>query len=404
MADRGGDRAWDVVLLGATGFTGALTAEHLLARAPAGTRVALAGRSRDRVQAVVDRLVGAGAGGGVGGVGAGGVGVVVADVTDPAALRSLAESCRVAVTTVGPYLRHGDPLVAACAAAGTDYLDLTGEPEFVDRTWLRHHATAEASGARLVHAVGFDSVPHDLGALFTVQQLPEDVPLSLRGYVTARGAVSGGTFASALEAMGTLRSARRTAAERRRAEPPPPGGRRVRVVTGRPGPSREAGAWVLPLPTVDPQVVVRSAAALPRYGPNFSYAHHLAAGPLAVAGIAAGVGVLAAVAQVAPARHALERLRPSGSGPSAEQRDKGWFRVRFVGEGGGRRVVTEVAGGEPGYAETSRMLGEAALCLAADDLPVTAGQVTTAVAMGDALRVRLEQVGMTFRVLSDTAV
>jgi len=386
-----GTRDHDVTLLGVTGFTGALTAEHLCARAPAGTRLAVAGRDRGRVQAAADRLSASSGRA---------VASLVADVTDPAALRRLAEGTRVAVTTVGPYLRHGDPLVAACAAAGSDYLDLTGEPEFVDRTWLRHHATAEASGARLVHAAGFDAVPHDLGAQFTVQQLPEGVPLTVRGYVRAHGTLSGGTLASALEVMGEFRSGLATARERRRAEPGPGGGRRVRVLTGRPGHSADAGGWVLPMPTIDPQVVVRSAAALPRYGPDFSYGHFLVAGsPLAAAGIAAGVGTLFAAAQLAPARRALARLRPAGSGPTEEQRAGAWFRVRFVGEGGGERVVTEVGGGDPGYGETSRMLGEAALSLAEDDLPPTVGQVTTAVAMGAALRERLDGIGITFRVL-----
>src|SRR3546814_1405023 len=108
---------------------------------------------------------------------------------------------RVVITTVGPYLQFGEPLVAACAASGTDYVDLTGEPEFVDRMWLAHHETAVASGARIVHACGFDSIPHDLGAWFTVQQLSPDQPITLRGVVRSNATFSGGTFHSALGAM-----------------------------------------------------------------------------------------------------------------------------------------------------------------------------------------------------------
>jgi short subunit dehydrogenase-like uncharacterized protein len=137
-----------------------------------------------------------------------------------------------------------------------------------------------------------------------------------------------------------------------------------------------------------------------RYGPDFSYSHFVALGnPVAAAALTAGAVATFALAQVPPARKLLLRLRPSGAGPTARQREKGWFRVRFVGEAGDRRVVTEVAGGDPGYGETSKMLAESALCLASDPLPETAGQVTTAVAMGDALRRRLESAGISFRVL-----
>ena len=380
----------DIVVFGATGFTGALTAEYLARHAPAGTRWGIAGRDRAKLTALRDRLDARSA-----------VHIVEADVTDPASLRRLASSARVVITTVGPYVRHGEPLVAACAEAGTDYVDLTGEPEFVDLMYLRHHATAQRTGARLVHACGFDSIPHDLGALFTVQQLPADGPITLNGYVSAGGVPSGGTFDSAVTAFSRFREAARVGADRRQADAGDPG-RRVRTVNGRPGYDREQGAWVLPLPTIDPQIVVRSAQALAAYGPDFRYGHFAAVdNPLIAAGLTVGVAGTFAAAQFGPTRRLMLRARPSGAGPDAERRAKGWFRVRFVGTGGGRRVVTEVAGGDPGYGETSKMLAESALCLAHDPLPSTAGQVTTAVAMGDVLRGRLEKAGITFRILTD---
>jgi saccharopine dehydrogenase (NAD+, L-glutamate forming) len=382
-------RNYDVVLVGATGFTGSLTAAHLLRAAPDPSRVALAGRSRGKLEAVRAGL----------GVD---VALVEVDATDAASVRRLAGSARVVATTVGPYVRYGDPLVAACAAAGTDYADLTGEPEFVDRSYLRHHATAQRTGARLVHACGFDSIPHDLGAQFTVEQLPGGVPLDVRGYVSASGIPSGGTFESAVLVMSRLPLTARAAAERRRAEARP-SGRRVRGVPGTPGFSREVGSWVLPLPTLDPQIVVRSAAALDRYGPDFTYRHYAAVGnPVVAAGLSAGVAGTFVLAQTPPTRALLRRLRPAGAGPSEEARRNSWFRVRFVGVGGDRRVVTEVRGGDPGYDATSVMLAESALCLAYDDLPETAGQVTTAVAMGTTLRERLDRSGITFRVLESS--
>jgi len=377
------ERDYDIVLFGATGFTGALTAEYLARNAPDGLRWALAGRNRAKLDALSERL---------------GIDVPLlhADVGDEASLRSVAESARVVITTVGPYVAYGEPLVAACAAAGTDYVDLTGEPEFVDRMYCRYHDEASRSGARIVHACGFDSIPHDLGVLFTVQQLPEGVPLNVRGFVRAGGRPSGGTFHSAMTAFSRVRETQQAHKERRQTEGRE-NGRRVRLEAK---PHRELGYWAVPMPTIDPQVIARSARALDRYGPEFSYGHYAGVKrlPIAVGGVA-GAASLFVAAQIPPVRKALlGRLSP-GDGPSESERAKSWFKVRFVGEGGGERVVTMVSGGDPGYGETSKMLAESALCLAQDDLPVTSGQLTPAVAMGDKLIARLQRAGIGFEVL-----
>jgi short subunit dehydrogenase-like uncharacterized protein len=386
-------RPYDLVLFGATGFTGALTAEYLARHAPASCRWAVAGRNRAKLTALRDRLAALDPA-------RADPPIVVADTTDPESLRAMAADARVVATTVGPYLFHGEPLAAACAEAGTDYLDLTGEPEFVDRVFLAHHGTAVRTGARLVHACGFDSVPYDLGVHFTVGQLPPGVPLTVEGRVRAGGSLSGGTLASALNAFSRLRPARNAARARRRAESPATGGRRARAVEGKPHRDRASGQWLVPLPTIDPQIVVRSARALDAYGPDFTYRHYAAVRrlPVALAG-AAGMAAVVLLAQVPPLRRALQSRLAPGEGPGPEQRAKAWFEVRFVAEGGGERVVTEVRGGDPGYDETAKMLAEAALCLAFDDLPSTSGQVTTAVAMGDALTARLRRAGIEFRTL-----
>jgi short subunit dehydrogenase-like uncharacterized protein len=400
------DRDHDIVLFGATGFTGGLTAEYL-AQAPAGTRWAIAGRNQAKLEAVRRRLAEIDPA-------SGDLALLHADVTDPASIRAVAASTRVAITTVGPYIRYGEPLVAACAAAGTDYVDLTGEPEFVDRMWLRYHEQAERSGARLVHSCGFDSIPHDLGALFTVQQLPAGVSVSLQGFVRANGTFSGGTYHSAIEAMGRLRHGARVARERRARESRPdgrrvrpagrrvhpPAGRRVRGVLGSPHRVASVGGWVLPLPTIDPQTVLRSARALDRYGPDFTYSHYLVAKHLPVmAGLVGGVGAAMALAQLPLTRKLLLSLKDAGEGPSSGQREQNWFRIRFIGEAGGRSVLTEVSGGDPGYGETSKMLAESALCLAHDELPALSGQLTPAVAMGQPLIDRLRRAGIRFGVL-----
>jgi len=387
-------RPLDIVLFGATGFTGGLTAEYLARNAPEGTRWALAGRNPDKLAGVRERLAAIDPA-------CAELELLEADSGDAESLRAVAERTHVVATTVGPYLKLGEPLVAACAAAGTDYADLTGEPEFVDRMYVRHHAAAVASGARLVHACGFDSIPHDLGVLFTVEQLPEGVPLTVRGFVSAGAKPSAGTFHSAVTQFSRLRQAGVAYVERRRIEPR--GQRKVSSVKDPARYERSLGAWALPLPTIDPQVVKRSAGALERYGPDFSYGHYAAVKRLPVAlGTVGGVGAMLALSQLPPTRSWLLGRMRSGDGPSPERRERSWFKVRFVGEGGGRRVVTEVAGGDPGYDETAKMLAESALCLATDNLPPTSGQVTTAVAMGDALIARLRRAGITFDVLESS--
>ncbi|HET6505277.1 MAG TPA: saccharopine dehydrogenase NADP-binding domain-containing protein [Baekduia sp.] len=385
------ERAYDVALLGATGFTGALTAAEIAGRAPAGFRWALAGRNRDKLAVARDRVLAAHPG-------APAPELVVADVEDRASLHALAASTRVLTSTVGPYALHGEPVVAACAEHGTGYLDLTGEPEFADRMYAAHHARAVRTGARLIHACGFDSIPHDLGAQLAVEQLPEGVPLTVRGYVRAGGRISGGTFASALTGFSRPRQNVAAAKARRAAEPPRDPTRSIGPDAGRP--HRARGYWAVPLPTIDPQVIARSARALPRYGPEFRYGHYAAVKrlPIAVGG-AAGLAALVAAAQIGPVRRALLSRLPQGDGPTDAQMDAGWFTVTMVGEGGGRRVVCEVRGGDPGYRETSRMLADATLCLALDDLPETAGQVTAAQALGPALRERLIASGLAFDVV-----
>lgn len=381
------DRELDIVLLGATGFTGGLTADYLARHAPAGLRWALAGRNRTKLEAVRDRL----------GVD---VPLLEADSTDPASLADLARRTRVVISTVGPYLEYGEPLVAACAAAGTDYVDLTGEPEFVDRVYLAHHETAVRTGARLVHACGFDSIPHDLGAFFTVRELAPTGPVALRGVVRAGGTFSGGTFHSALGQFARGKQMKAVAAERRRAEPRP-SGRSSRAVGGKPHRDPLLGYWLLPMPTIDPFIVARSGAALAAYGPEFRYSHFAGTKTLRYAvGGAVAVGGVALAAQVGPLRRALASRIDPGQGPDERRREKSWFTVDFVGETDGRTLHTRVSGGDPGYTETAKMLAESALCLALDDNPPTAGQVTTAQAMGEALLARLQAAGIRFEVMA----
>jgi short subunit dehydrogenase-like uncharacterized protein len=379
----------DVTLFGATGFTGGLTADYLGAHIPAGKSWAIAGRNATKLEAVADRIEQ------LGGVAPK---IIEADIADATSMKALAEQTRVLITTVGPYLQHGEPAVKACAEAGTHYVDLTGEPEFVDRMWLKYNDIAKASGAKIVHACGFDSIPYDLGVLFTVHQLPENVPISIEGYLRAGGTASGGTYHSAIGAFSRLREAGKAATERRKTEERP-AGRKVSG-GGKIGRGARGEGWGLPLPTIDPQIVLRSARSLDRYGPDFSYSHfaHFKKLPM-MAGTIAGGAVLVAGSQLAPTRNLLLKLRGPGDGPTVEKRAKSWFKLLLIAKGGDKDITTQVSGGDPGYTETAKMLSESALCLAFDELPDVSGQTTTAVAMGDALIRRLQAAGITFETV-----
>ncbi len=379
----------DVALLGATGFTGSLTADYLGGHLPAGSNWAIAGRNKAKLKVIAERIEGNG-----------GIRphILEADVDDELSMAALAAQTRVLITTVGPYVKHGEAAVKACAEAGIDYVDLTGEPEFVDTMWLKYNDIATASGARIIHACGFDSIPYDLGVLYTVEQLPEGVPISVKGYIRAGGGPSGGTYHSAIGAFSRVRQAGKTAAERKKSEGRPDG-RRVRG-SGKIGRGPDGKGWALPLPTIDPQIVLRSARALERYGPEFTYSHFAQFKRLPMmVGTIAGGGVLLAGSQLKLTRDLLLKLKDPGDGPDESKRASSWFKLRLIGEGGGRTVTTQVSGGDPGYTETSKMLSEAAMCLAFDELPKVLGQTTTAVAMGDALITRLQQAGITFETL-----
>ena len=387
-------RAYDVVVYGATGFTGGLVAEYLATHGARDQplRWALAGRDRDKLARVRSRLGGAGPA----------PALIVADASDAAALAALARQTRVVLTTVGPYVRYGEPLVAACAEAGTHYVDLTGEPPFVARTRARYHAIALQNRAKIVHACGFDSIPHDLGAYYTLQALRRrmtereraELPVTIEGIVRASGTISGGTWHSALEIMSSL--GRGSAATARSAEPV---NRQVRGLPPRVAYRRKLGLWTVPLTTIDPLVVLASARLLPEYGPDFRYGHYAGLKHLAeVWALVAGMGTVAALAQLPPTRKLLEKLRLPGDGPDAETRARGWFRVLFEARAGVHAVQCEVRGGDPGYSETSKMIAESALALAFDEarLPAHFGVVPTAAAFGNVLIERLARAGIRF--------
>jgi short subunit dehydrogenase-like uncharacterized protein len=398
-------REHDIVLHGATGFVGALVAAYLAGAAHADVRIALSGRSREKLERTRAELPSS----------AQGWPLVVADAADPTALAALAASTRVVVSTVGPYATYGLPLVEACVRAGTHYADLTGEVLFVREAIDRCDALARESGARIVHSCGYDSVPSDLGVLLLHEAAGELADVRL--VATAKGGFSGGTVASMRAQMDAVRrdpAARRLAADPhalspdRGAEPAP-----VQPPdAGPPGRLRD-GTWTAPfiMAGYNTRIVRRSNALTDwSYGRGLRYGELMGCGrgvrgAAAAGGVTAGlVGALAGISAAmttAPTRALLDRVLPApGSGPSAATRAAGWFRSELHAvASGGRRFRAVVAGaGDPGYAATAVMLGESALCLAEDATGDRAGSLTPATAMGTALVERLRKAGHTYDV------
>ena len=401
------DRAYDLVVHGATGFVGALTAQHLADHAPADVRIALSGRSRAKLEAVRDGLHRDWP-------------LIVTDSGDDASVRGLAESTRAVLTTVGPYAKYGLPLVLACAEAGTSYADLTGEVLFARESVERAHATAQRTGARIVHSAGFDSVPSDLSVLALYERARLDGAGTLADTVLEvvgmRGGVSGGTIDSLRGQIDAVRAdkAKRTlmfdpfALSADRAADPAAGDRSHHDVLT---PSRDPllRRWVAPfvMASHNTRIVRRSNSLLDHaYGDAFRYREVMNVGkglaaPVVAAGVSAGVGALAGGLALPPTRYVLDRVLPKpGDGPSPSTQAKGWFRIEThtVTTTGARYTCVVAAQGDPGYAATAVMFGQSGLSLAVDELTSEGGVLTPAVAMGDALISRLRERGFEIEV------
>ncbi|MBM6544774.1 saccharopine dehydrogenase NADP-binding domain-containing protein [Janibacter sp. YIM B02568] len=413
-------RDLDVVLFGATGFVGELTAAHLRDHAPEGLRVALAGRSRAKLDSVADRLGGAAAG----------WERVVIDAGDGAAWDELAARTKVVATTVGPYVRYGREVVRACAEAGTHYCDLTGELLFVRDAADAFHEVAQSTGAKIVPSCGFDSIPSDLGVLATAEAAKErghGELLSTTLFVRRlKGGLSGGTIDSMRQQAIMAREdkvARRAVADPyglspdRSAEPsgreglpadtpPRPSGPLAKITKALPVRRADDGSWTGPfvMASYNTRVVRRSNALLGyAYGRGFRYQEVTDFGrslkaPVMATGMTAGLLGLVAGMSFGPTRTLLDKALPApGEGPSAEDRAKGRFAMEVVAQTtSGTEVRTTVAAPyDPGYNGTAIMLGQATLSLAGDELDGEGGVLTPAVALGDHLIARLRRFGFT---------
>ena len=401
-------RAWDFIVFGATSFVGQLTCEYLDDRlADSQCRWAIAGRNSAKLENLRQRLTSP-------------VEVIVADANDWESLDAMVRQTAVVVSTVGPYALHGSLLVEAAVHAGTDYCDLTGEPQWMQRMIDTHGDAATNSGARIVHACGFDSIPSDLGVAF-VQEAAQRrfgdscAQISMR-VKALKGGVSGGTVASMLN---LIEEAANDVEARRLLTNPyalAPAGMREGVPQPNvlvPIRDEASASWIAPfvMATVNTRIVHRSHALRGRpWGDDFLYdeATMTGAGPTGLARAAAisgGIGGFAAVSSLGPSRRVLERhvLPKPGEGPSSEAQTQGYFDLRFFGTtAGGETLTAKVTGDrDPGYGSTAKMLGEATLCLAkADPAELPGGFWTPATAFGAELIEQLQaHAGMQFAIL-----
>jgi short subunit dehydrogenase-like uncharacterized protein len=401
-------RQHDVIVYGATSFVGQILCRYLVRRhgCDGELRWAIAGRSASKLDEVA-RATGAD------------VARIVADAADRVALDEMVASTKAVASTVGPYALHGSELVAAVADTGTDYCDLTGEVQWMRRMIDAHQARAETTGARIVHACGFDSIPSDLGTWFTQQRAIEqfgepcvEVRMSVKG---AKGGVSGGTAASGMQMFEEIAAdpeLRKVVGDPyvlapvdMRQGPKQPG-------MGRPTRDGRFESWVGPfvMAPTNSAVVLRSHALLGQpWGRDFTYGETMMTGDGLTGGVAAwamtaGLAAVAGAASFGPSRKLLGKVIPkSGSGPSEAKQQAGWFDLRFLGRTeSGHEIRTKVTGdADPGYGSTAKMLGEAAVgFLDLDRSQVGGGLWTPASAFGDALIERLEvHAGVRFDVV-----
>ncbi len=402
------DRPYDLIVYGATSFVGKIIAEHLRERlADLDVTWAIAGRNAGKLDDLADDLDL-------------GVDHFVADAHDPYALEKMAASARVVLTTVGPYALYGSELVAACVKTGTDYCDLAGEAHWMQAMIDEHHDAATRTGARIVHACGFDSIPSDLGVAYTQRMATELLgencnTISMR-VKAMKGGASGGTIASALNMIEQAK----TQPEIRRVLANPyalaPEGMRTGVRQNNvstPMKDEASGRWIAPfvMAAINTGIVQRSHALLGRpWGEDFMYDEAVLTGDGPLGAVKAGamtggLGAFAAASSVGPLRKVLgEKVLPKpGEGPSPEAQHNGFFDLRFFGTtASGTTLTTKVTGDrDPGYGSTAKMITEAALALLdADPADTPGGSWTPATAFGQTLEQCLvDHAGLTFGIV-----
>ncbi|MGB2139218.1 MAG: saccharopine dehydrogenase family protein [Psychrobacter sp.] len=411
------NRPYAVVLYGATSFVGQITAKYLSQFLADSNDIewAIAGRDEEKLKKLQSEISDSGS--------AKKVDIIIANSNDEASLDEMTKQAKVVISTVGPYLKYGEPLIKSCANNGTDYVDLTGEAIFIKDMMDKYQDTASQSGARIVNSCGFDSIPSDLGVYFTQQQAEkqfdevcEKIHMRVKA---AKGGLSGGTVASMatiFEEVGKDKSRRKQVANPYllNDDADAPNVRQKNV--SKPEYDSEHGRWLAPfvMASINTRIVHRTNQLTDyEYGREFKYDEAMwmkdgVKGQLTSYALSAGLFGFATTMMFKPSRELLSKhvLPKSGSGPSKSEQENGYFDIRFFGyTASNDSISTKVTGDrDPGYGSTSRMLAQSALCLAQDisHQDVKGGFWTPASAMGDKLIARLEEhSGLSFEVVED---
>lgn len=341
-------RPYDIILFGATGFTGRVVAAKLVHKqSKEGFRFALAGRSMDKLKHLCQEI------------GDPSIDCIRADTGDFQSLQAMTAQTTILINTAGPFNWYGESVVRACVVTGTHYLDITGEPAFVHQVYSTYHQEAQKRGISLVNCCGFDSIPADLATWLTARSLPVEKPKTVRTFLRTNASFSGGTWTTAIHAIyrRTVHRDERISSGHRHPDTPRIG---LKIHF-----SRLVNRWAIPMPVVDPHIVKRSARQMPNdYGEAFAYGHFLTLGSFwKVIKLVVPIAAIFVLVRFATTRNWLFNRFQPGTGPSAEMRNKSRFEVRAIGQAGEQQVETIIAGGDPGYDETAKMLTEAAFTM-----------------------------------------
>jgi len=395
------NKHYDIIVFGATGCTGGLVAEYLLNQASPAS-IALAGRSLKKLNKLKKSLLKSQKD-------PVDIGIIKANVTDQASVVSMTSQGKVVANVVGPYIRYGEPVVRACIETQTHYLDISNEVEFVDYVFHKYHESAQIAGIKVVNCCGFDSIPHDLGALFAITELSKQVEgdiidecISMEGFVSGDRYFSDGSWHAAIDAFSHYRQYKKIRKYwyYKDHNGLPTSNRKIKALPFNIQYQDKLNAWSVPLPTIGSKIVLRSARRMPIYGERFEYGHYKLFKQLPKAlKTVVSVGSVFSVAQFRKGKKLLLTLRKKRGEPHARQHKKDWFCVTVQARSSQDMLEVQVQGSAPDNSETAKMLGESALCLAFDGLSHDSGVLTPAVGMGMPLIKRLHGAGVTFNVL-----
>jgi short subunit dehydrogenase-like uncharacterized protein len=406
-------KQFDIILFGATSFVGEILTAYMLDKYPLDGDIkwAIAGRSEGKLRALKDKF----------GDKASSLSSIVADTSDQEAIDDLVASTKIVISTVGPYALYGEPVVKSCAAQGTDYCDLTGEPQWIKKMVSRYSEVAKGSGARIVHSCGFDSIPSDLGVYFLQENAKErygqycnQIKMRVKNM---KGAASGGTVASMMNMIQEAtkdKELRRLLVDPYALCPPDHNFKTKQTDLKTIAYDDDVKSWIAPfvMAAINIRIVHRSNALLNnQYGDDFRYDEAMMTGKSVIGGLgaaafSAGLGGFVVAAAIPPSRWLMQKtfLPKPGEGPSPQAQENGFYDLRFVGKtSDNQEIFCKVTGDkDPGYGSTAKMLGEAGVCLLKDiDKADKAGGFwTPASVFGDKIIHRLEQnAGLTFSVL-----